>query len=76
MRVASLIDEIASRVADLMAGDAQLLLLPQEASQLRELSLTLVSWDRMLFSFVIDRLKHARMDLPPAGGALADAIER
>ena len=75
-KVAVLADEIATHVAELMAAGAQYSLTPQEAAQLRELSLTLVAWDRMLYTFVINRLKQASVELPPAGGALAEAVER
>ncbi len=76
LKVSMLSDEVASRVADLMQSDVQGRLLPQEASQLRELSLTLVAWDRMLYAFVISRLNHAGVSVPPAGGPLADAVQR
>lgn len=76
LNVAVLTDQVATLVADLMDGKAQLQLKPQEASQLRELSLTLVAWDRMLYSFVVNRLHHAKVGVPPAGAALADAIAR
>lgn len=79
-RVALLMERVSGQLADLTQPDPAAParvpggLSAPEIAAVRELALSLATWDRMLFNFIVERLQHAGVRPPPAGSSVLQAV--